>query len=894
MDAVTATATALGTARTVTMLFTDIEGSTVLLRRLGPRWREALTAHREIVRAAIAESRGEEMGTEGDSFFVVFASAHDAVRAAVAAQRGLHAYEWPDGEALRVRMGLHTGEPERHGEGYIGEDVHLAARIGATSHGGQVVLSETTRQLMPDGGGSLAGVTFRDLGRHRLKDIQGDTHLYDVVVPGLESRFPPLRSLGRRAALPTPRTALVGRDAEIGEVVGLLSGGTRLLTLTGPGGCGKTRIALAAAAELGEAYPDGVYFVPLDGVEDADAMAGVVADTLDAPPGLSTRERLAQQLADRRLLLVLDNLEQIDGAELVVAAQLDAGPGVVALATSRRPLLLAGEQELPIDALSLPSTDADAGSSEAVELYVRAARLVRPGFALTTENAADVVSLVRQLDGLPLAIELAAANARLLGPAALASRLDLRLGSGVTASDRPDRHRTLGRTIEWSYDLLSPEDQRAFRRLGVFRGPASLDAVAAVVGEPMLLDSVGSLVTSSLIQVTGDAEPRLRMLETIKRFAVERLEDAGEVEETRRRHLAWCHDEVTRLVVQLRGPMHPVGLDGLAALDADARGAAEWALTADGDAVDRVRAGIDLVNEMTRYWYRFGSTVVARRWQERALAALEGLPDGAGEVDSEATVTLLHGLAISMLQHADTEMSLAVVERSLSMAERLGRRDLQARALVDLGIGHEQICRPAEAVELFGRAAVLAREAGEARFEALAEANTALAFFDMGRYAEAVELGWRSLANRAALGDRWAACVDRINLLGALLMGEGPDVAQRWFVEWTSEVLALRDSLLAVNLLEVGAGIAAAAGEAERAARVAGCADARRAALTMRRTPGDEQQLALFLAPARAALGDAGLVATRREGASLAVGDALDLVTSLPTLARTEREALDR
>ena len=310
----TAAATALGTARTVTMLFTDIEGSTVLLRRLGPQWGEALTAHREIVRAAIAESRGEEMGTEGDSFFVVFASAHDAVRAAVAAQRGLQAYEWPDGEALRVRMGLHTGEPERHGEGYIGEDVHLAARIGATSHGGQVVLSETTRQLLPDGGGSLAGVRFRDLGRHRLKDIQGDTHLYDVVVPGLESRFPPLRSLGRRAALPTPRTALVGRDAEIAEVVGLLSGGARLLTLTGPGGCGKTRIALAAAAELGDAYPDGVYFVSLDGVEDADAMAGVVADTLDAPPGLSTRERLAQQLADRRLLLVLDNLEQIDGA----------------------------------------------------------------------------------------------------------------------------------------------------------------------------------------------------------------------------------------------------------------------------------------------------------------------------------------------------------------------------------------------------------------------------------------------------------------------------------------------------------------------------------------------------------------------------------------------------
>jgi tetratricopeptide (TPR) repeat protein len=304
-----------------------------------------------------------------------------------------------------------------------------------------------------------------------------------------------------------------------------------------------------------------------------------------------------------------------------------------------------------------------------------------------------------------------------------------------------------------------------------------------------------------------------------------------------------------------------------------------------------VRAGVDLVNEMTRYWYRFGSTVVARRWQERALAALEGLPGGSGEVDSEATVTLLHGLAISMLQHADTELSIRVVERSLSMAERLGRRDLQARALVDLGIGHEQMCRPAEAVELFDRAAVLAREAGEARFEALAEANTALAYFDMGRYAEAIELGWRSLANRTGLGDRWAACVDRINLLGALLMGEGPDVAQSWFVEWTPEVLALRDSLLAVNLLEVGAGIAAATGEFDRAARVAGCTDARRAALMMRRTPEDEQQLALFLEPARSALGDAGLAAARRDGSSLAVAEALDLVTSLPLVAGEVRPA---
>ena len=301
---------------------------------------------------------------------------------------------------------------------------------------------------------------------------------------------------------------------------------------------------------------------------------------------------------------------------------------------------------------------------------------MRPSFALTSDNVADVAALVRQLDGLPLAIELAAANARLLGPAALAARLDLRLGLGVTAGDRPDRHRSLGRTIEWSYDLLSEVDQVAFRRLGVFRGPATLDAVAAVVGEPMLLDSVGSLVASSLVQVTADAEPRLQMLETIKRFAVERLEGAGEADATRRRHLAWCQEEVARLAKLLRGPLHPMALDGFGALDADVRSALDWAFTptADVDHAERVRDGVDLLDDMTLYWYRFASWVVARRWQERALGELDALVDaGPAGIDSEAVVTLLHGLAISMLQHADTEAAIAVTERSLAMAERLGR-----------------------------------------------------------------------------------------------------------------------------------------------------------------------------------------------------------------------------
>jgi tetratricopeptide (TPR) repeat protein len=337
---------------------------------------------------------------------------------------------------------------------------------------------------------------------------------------------------------------------------------------------------------------------------------------------------------------------------------------------------------------------------------------------------------------------------------------------------------------------------------------------------------------------------------------------------------------VDRFADWLRGPKHPVALDGLAAMDADVQGALDWALRPSSPSA-RITAGVQLVDQMTRYWYRFSSSVVARRWQELALSRLDALPGEPSAIDSEGTVTLLHQLAISMLQHGETAESIAVIERSLAMAERLGRTDLQSRALVDLGIALEQLCRAEEAIEVFGRATTLARESGDERFVALSEANTALAYFDLGQYDEAISRGWRSLEQRTGAGDRWAACIDRLNLLAALLLGEGAPTAYRWFVEWTPEIMSLRDSQLAVNLVEVGAGIAAAAGEPERAARLAGCADARRSALTMRRTPEDDQQLGRFLEPAEVALGPSEFAAARREGSVLTVAEALDLVTSL-------------
>jgi class 3 adenylate cyclase len=333
------------------MLFSDIERATALLNRLGNRYGEALSAQRTVLRAAFSDHGGQEMGTEGDSFFVVFESAVDAVRCCVAAQRALAGYHWPDGVAVRVRM--HSGEPVRYEDGYLGIDVHRAARIAAAAHGGQVVVSEETRLLaqarLP------AWVSFRDPGFHRLKDIQAPEHLYQLAASGLPERFPRLKSLGAQASLPVPATPLVGRDGDLEQLrAAILRPGVRLVTLTGTGGVGKTRLALAAAAALDEAFPHGVFFILLATVRDAEAMWKIIAERLDVAGEGPAADAVIGYLSGRQALLVLDNLEQLAGAAAVVAQLMAAAPGLVVLAASRRALHLQGEQERPVPPLQVP------------------------------------------------------------------------------------------------------------------------------------------------------------------------------------------------------------------------------------------------------------------------------------------------------------------------------------------------------------------------------------------------------------------------------------------------------------------------------------------------------------------------------------------------------------
>ncbi len=484
---------------TVTFLFTDVEGSTRLLHELGAEaYASALAEHRRVLRQAFQAQAGVEVDTHGDAFFVAFPTAPGALAAVREMQAGLVF------GPIRVRMGLHTGTPFLAEEGYVGPDVNRAARIAASGHGGQVLVSASTASLLGTDG-------LRDLGEHRLKDLSAPERIFQLG----EHDFPALKSL-YRTNLPVPATPFLGRESELAEVLSLLSReDTRLLTLTGPGGTGKTRLALQAAAEASDAFPDGVFWVPLASLDDPGLVVETAAQTLDATDGL------ADHVADKHLLVLLDNFEHLMEAAEGISELLASCPSLHILVTSRERLALPGEQAYPV-----PPLEPDEGS----DLFVARARAVEPAFVAT----AAVPELCAQLDNLPLALELAAARVRVLSPEQLlerlSSRLDLlRSGRGVDA-----RQQTLRATIEWSYDLLTEEEQRLFARLAVFRGGGVLEAVEAVCD--VELDSLQSLVDKSLVRRSHD---RFWMLETVREYASERLGESDEHDRVHERHLEW-------------------------------------------------------------------------------------------------------------------------------------------------------------------------------------------------------------------------------------------------------------------------------------------------------------------------------------------------------------------
>jgi predicted ATPase/class 3 adenylate cyclase/Tfp pilus assembly protein PilF len=857
------------------MLFSDIEGSTALLGRLGDRYAEALSAQRALMRAAISAWGGWEMGTEGDSFFVVFGSAGDAVGCALAAQQALAGYDWPGGAAVRVRMGLHSGEPTRHEDDYIGMDVHRAARIAAAAHGAQVVLSEATRLLAAPG--FPAGVSVRDLGFHRLKDIAAPERVWQLAGQGLAEEFPPLKSLGAQTSLPVPATPLVGRDADLARLCAALGGpGVRLVMLTGPGGVGKTRLSLAAAAVLGEAFADGVFFVALAAVRDAEVMWKTLAGSLDVSVEGSAAAVVTGYLVGRRALLVLDNLEQLDGADEVVAALLAAAPGLVVLATSRRPLHVQGEHEFPVPALEVPRDGdlAAVAASGAVRLFAQQAGMVRPGFAVTAENAADVAAICHHLDGLPLAIELAAARVKLLSPRALLARLGHGLGLAAAAAGRPLRQQTLRNTVAWSYDLLALDVARVFRRMSVFAGGCDLDAVAAVAvdgrdpagSDP--LEVVAELQDVSLITVTEgiDGEPRIGMLETIRDYALGRLEQDDDMDGTRRRHARHYAAVAERTRDQLDGPAQLTALDRLEADHDNLRAALAWSLeTPPEDGVSegaRAVLGLRLVQALTMFWYQHGHASEGRLWLQRALDLASA--DGGAPLAGVA-----HGLGVLMDTQGEPDAARRLFERSLAIWRDLGELDEQAKELNSLGIAHHHLGDLEAARPLLEESIAIAREIGNPVRLAAALTNLGQLESAAGHFGRATQALQQALALDSEQGDLFGVALDQQSLALVSLRAGRPGEA-RDLLSGTFDYLASsgNTSFLA-NILELSAAITAELGDPLRAARLAGAAEAVRQQSGMPRTDLEAARMERYLAPARAS------VTSQAWAAELAAGRAL-------------------
>jgi predicted ATPase/class 3 adenylate cyclase len=870
----------------VTMLFSDIEGSTALLGRIGDRYAEALSAHRALVRAAIAASHGREMSTEGDSFFVVFESAGGAVGCCLAAQRALAGHDWPGGDAVRVRMGLHSGEPARHEDSYVGMDVHRAARIAAAAHGGQVVLSEATRQLaaprLP------AGVSVRDLGFHRLKDIDGPEHIYQLAGPGLAESFPPLKSLGAQTSLPAAVTPLIGRDGDLERLRAALSRPeVRLVTLTGPGGIGKTRLSIAAAASLDRAFPGGVFFIPLETVRDADVMWKALADSLDVTVDSQAAGAVTGYLAERRALLVLDNLEQLDGAGGVVAAMLTAAPGLVVLATSRQPLHVQGEHELPVPALEVPR-DADAEAVQAcaaARLFAQHAGMVRPGFAITADNAADVAAICRRLDGLPLAIELAASRAKLLTPRALLARLGRSLGLATADPTRPTRQQTLRNIVAWSYDLLAPGIAQVFRRMSVFAGGCDLDALAAVAvtdgGDPAGSDPVelvAELQDVSLITVTegADGEPRLGMLETIREYALERLEQDDDAGGARRRHAEYYAAVAERARDQLDGPAQLTALDRLEAEHDNLRAALAWSLESADHAGQggRVVIGLRLVQALAGFWYQHGHASEGRRWLERAL-------DLASADGGAPLARVAHGLGILLDQLGESAAARRLFERSLAIWRELGDREQQARELNSLGITVRRLGDSDTARALFEEAIAINREIPGSLWLAPALANLGQLESAAGRFDRATEVLQEALTLDQERGDPFGVVVDQHSLSQLSLRAGRPLEARDRLAGLADYVASSGNTAVLVYSLELGAAIAAGLGEPLRAARMAGAAEAIRQESGMQIVDQEAAILEEHVAPARATVAPQDWDGEIAAGRGLSRQDALALLRSL-------------
>jgi predicted ATPase/class 3 adenylate cyclase len=624
---------------TVTFMFTDIEGSTELVHQIGDdAFGRIVEDHQQVIDAVISGHEGVMVATEGDSVFVVFPDAASGVAAALHVQQELAAASPEESPTLKVRIGLHTGNGVLGGDNYIGVDVHRASRISGSAHGGQIVVSDVTAKLVQDQLADRAFVT--SLGRYQLAGFPEPTTLHQVTTDGLPTEFPPLRAHRAESQLPDPLTDFVGRESEIEEGLGILEA-RRLLTLTGPGGTGKTRLAIEIARRSEHRFADGAYFVPLAPLVDGDLIPMSILETLGVKTagGIDPLEHLTRYLAPRSALLVLDNFEQLLEGAGVVTHLLSSSSHLKLMVTSRAALRLSGEQELPVPPLAVPDASdgvAAVAAADGVRLFVSRAQAVRPDFALESSNAEAVAGIARALDGLPLAIELAASRIRSITPELVLERLGNQLLAS-RSSDLPARQQTIVNTIGWSYDLLDEGLRRLFQQLSVFSGSFGVaEAENVYVGDIDILDGLNDLVEQSLLRsITASGESRFRMLTVIREFAFAALATRGQDRVVLDRHAMVYLELASYADSEILSSRQGYWLPRLAEEHDNLRAAFDHVVTT-GDAA----SALGYVGALWRFWQMRGHLVEGRRRAETAL----GMPGNAEPLARARALTGLGGI----------------------------------------------------------------------------------------------------------------------------------------------------------------------------------------------------------------------------------------------------------
>lgn len=883
---------------TVTFLFTDIEGSTRLWEEHAEAMRAALGRHDDLLHAIITAHRGHVFKTVGDAFHAAFPAASDALAAALDAQRTLATERWTVPGGLRVRMVLHTGAAEQRNGDYFGPTLNRAARLLAAGHGGQILLFRTTYELVQDA--LPDDVTLRDLGQHRLKDLARSEQIYQLIAPGLLAEFPSLRSLDTLPNnLPVQLTSFIGRERDISEVKKLLAT-TRLLTLTGAGGAGKTRLALQVAADLLDEFADGVWLVEFAALTDP----ALVPQTVAASLGLREHSErpiitiLTDFLQFKRLLLVLDNCEHIVAESTRLADHLlRACQHVQILATSQTSLEEPGEVTYAVPPLSLPdplqASPDQVTQYEAVRLFVERAVLGKPGFVVTTDNAAAVAQVVHRLDGIPLAIELAASRARVMSVQQISERLDDRFRL-LTSGGRTvaHRHQTLKAAMDWSYDLLTEPERTLLRRLSVFAGGWTLEAAEAIcaggdVEAGQVLDLLARLVDRSLVlvQETPEGSTRYRLLETVRQYGRGRLHEFGEEEWTRTRHRDWYLLLAERAERSLHGAGQRSWLDLLEIEHDNLRLALEWCKTAGGDA----EYWLGLAGALWKFWEVRGYWSEGRMWLDGAIAQSAGL-------STPSRVKVLNGAAYLASFQGDYARAVALSEESLDLSQRLGDKRGTLSCLNILGLeacrlekydraaalGKESLALSQEVGDWWGtvdsrivlafvyraqrdyeRAATLleeivlqVRQVGDKWRLSVALNNLGLVKRELGDYGRAKEVLEDTLALTQELGDKWGVAFAQSNLgIVAWYQKDYARAADRF-----AKSLRLRAEVgekrgVVTSLLGLAA-VAAAQGDAERAAMIFSTAEALREAIGVPLPPFIRSSFEQHVADTRAALGE--------------------------------------